>query len=356
MRKHILCVLVVSMLTSAAIMSGCGTTGIPEANIAGSETTADAEKQDASDEQKEVKVTEDDEISKLTLEDLKEANSSEKIYSNHRNWLSENTVSEDNSGIAVKAYGVFDFKSYHEDGVAYFESDFLDEDGVSHKKEHSLFNGETDYYINVDPSDEKKMGIGWYCMSEDEKNEILMNKYAHPDSFIPFNYPEEEKLDSIKDNNDGTLTVITYIPTESCPEVINLPEEWKGGKVKYTYTFDKDTLEKKEIVTEIIADGKTYEFLTEKVFYDVDTPEGFDEISELVYSFKNDDPKNPKTLTVIYDPDTDDEETYRITVDKDFGIYTNIREGYSLYKDPKGNVPFTGSDRNSDITMFAIKD
>ncbi|SFG70324.1 hypothetical protein [Oribacterium sp. WCC10] len=130
----------------------------------------------------------------------------------------------------------------------------------------------------------------------------------------------------------------------------------KGGDARYTYTIDKDTLEVTDIVIEIVVGDDTYDFMTEKIFYDVEPPEVYDNMCELVNSFNNDPPKNPKTLTVIYDPDTDDEESFRITVDSDYRISTTIREGYSFYKDPKGNVPFEGSDGKSDVTMFAIKD
>ncbi|WP_036609945.1 hypothetical protein [Oribacterium sp. P6A1] len=352
MRKRILSVLVVSMLTSAAIMSGCGTMEVPDVTIKVQETTMDSANQDTKAETEEA----DEGTPKLTLEDLSEANSLDKIFSNHKNWASEVKVSEDNSNMAVKAYGLYGFKVYSENGVTCFESDFLDEDGVSHNLQSSIFNGETDYYL--DPEDDKLMTVGWYVMSDDEKKDVLISKYAHPDCFVPFVYIEEagETIDSIQDNDDGTLTLITLSPVEKATEVINLPAELKGGDARYTYTIDKDTLEVTAIVIEIVVGEETYDLMTEKIFYDVEPPEVYDNMCELVYSFKNDPPKNPKTLTVIYDPDTDDEESFRITVDSDYRISTAIREGYSLYKDPKGNVPFEGSDGKSDVTMFAIKD
>lgn len=356
MRKRIFCSLFVSMLTSAAIISGCGTTGIPEVSVNLPENSEVTEPETETVETTEA-VTAD--IPDIKLEDIIEANSRDKIFSNHSNWLSEVKISEDDSGKAVKAYELFGFKCYHEKGISYFETDYLDDDMESHSYETSLFNGETDYYRNADLKNDQKLFVGWYAMSDDEKEDALKSKFGHPDCFTPFTYSEDthETIDSVQDDNSGTLTVITYIPTELCPEIKNLPEEWEGGKVRYTYTLDKETLEMSEVVSEIVVDGKTYEFMTQKVTYDVDTPEGYNKMCDLVYAYKNDEIKEPRTLTVIYDPDTDDEESFRMTVDYAYRIFPNIRKGYSLYKDPKGKIPFTGSStENADVTMFAIKD
>ncbi|SFG70310.1 hypothetical protein [Oribacterium sp. WCC10] len=210
MRKRILSVIVVSMLTSAAIMSGCGTMEVPDVTITVQETAMNSADQDTASETEDT----DEGTSKLTLEKLSEANSLDKIFSNHKNWASEVKVSEDNSNMAVKAYGLYGFKVYSENGVTCFESDFLDEDGVSHNLQSSIFNGETDYYL--DHEDDKLMTVGWYVMSDDEKKDVLISKYAHPDCFVPFVYIEEagETIDSIQDNDDGTLTLITLSPVE----------------------------------------------------------------------------------------------------------------------------------------------
>ncbi|MBE6005249.1 MAG: hypothetical protein E7232_14445 [Lachnospiraceae bacterium] len=358
MRKRIFCSLLISLLTSAAIISGCGTTGIPEVSVNFPENGGVTE-QETETENVETTEAVTADIPDITIEDIKEANSRDKIFSNHSNWLSEVKVSEDDSGIAVQAYELFGFTSFHENGISYFETDYLDDDMESHRYETSLFNGETDYYHNADLKKDQKLFAGWYAMSDDEKEDALKSKFGHPDCFTPFTYNEDihETIDSVQDANDGTLTVITHIPTELCPEIKNLPDEWKGGKVRYTYTLDKETLEMSELVCEIVADGKTYEFLTQKDTYDVDTPEGYYKMCSLVYDYKNDEIKEPRTLTVIYDPDTDDEESFRMTVDYAYRIIPNIRKGYSLYKDPKGKIPFTGSStENADVTMFAIKD
>lgn len=352
MRKGILSLLVTSLITSAVIMSGCGVTGIPEVNTQNQETSESA-KQDASAENKETHEVE--KTADPTMEDLAEANRRDNILKKHRNWYSEVKISDENSKMAVQAYGVYGFSCYNEDGVSYFESDFLAEDGVSHDKQTSFFNGETEYYK---ASGDRLLNVSWFTISDDEKKEYLTAKSAHPECFSPFSCAEDsdEAIDTVTDDNDGKLTVITYTSAELCPEIINLPDEWKGGKVRYTYTFDKETLEISGLVCDVLVDGVSYDFLTQKNLYDIDTPEGFDKMCELVYNYKNENPKNPKTITVIYDPDTDEEESFRITVDCVYGIYPVIREGYSCYKDPKGKVPFIPAEGNNDVTIFAIKD
>jgi hypothetical protein len=66
--------------------------------------------------------------------------------------------------------------------------------------------------------------------------------------------------------------------------------------------------------------------------------------------------ENPRTVTVIYDPGTELEESFSRTCEKGDFLTTYFAEGYTLYADAEGTVPFVGGDASSDVTVYAIRE
>ncbi len=79
-------------------------------------------------------------------------------------------------------------------------------------------------------------------------------------------------------------------------------------------------------------------------------------MSGYVEDFENGMPENPKTITITYDPETENEEVYTLETDTSYSITPIIREGYNLYKDPEGKTPFKGSDGKKNVEIYAIKE
>ena len=62
---------------------------------------------------------------------------------------------------------------------------------------------------------------------------------------------------------------------------------------------------------------------------------------------------NPRTVTVIYNPGTEAETVCTRTAEKGDLLYTTFAYGYELCTDEQG-TPFTGSDGQSDVTIYAF--
>ena len=301
-------------------------------------------------------IKKDDALS-VTIQDIAMANNREAAFSRHKNWITTTTPSEDNDCLAAKACGLYGFTSFSENGKAYFDTDYCEEDGTK-LNEKNLITQNNDYYINDSLKDGQVLQVSWYLMPDDEKTQRRIERGADLESKAVFGYDEDvnEELDGVTDNGDGTITVDTHVSVDDAPEIVSVPDEWKGGRVEYTYVLNKDDLEMKGMTSRVVTDSGSYDFITETVDYDCEAPEGYNEMSGYVEDFENGMPKNPKTITITYDPETENEEVYTLETDTSYSIAPVIREGYGLYKDPEGKTPFKGSDGKTNVEIYAIKE
>ncbi len=200
-------------------------------------------------------IKKDDALS-VTIQDIAMANNREAAFSRHKNWITTTTPSEDNDCLAAKACGLYGFTSFSENGKAYFDTDYCEEDGTR-LNEKNLINQNDDYYINDSLKDGQVLQVSWYLMPDDEKTQRRIERGADLESKAVFGYNEDvnEELDGVTDNGDGTITVDTHVSVDDAPEIVSVPDEWKGGRVEYTYVLNKDDLEMKGMTSRVVTDS-----------------------------------------------------------------------------------------------------
>lgn len=87
----------------------------------------------------------------------------------------------------------------------------------------------------------------------------------------------------------------------------------------------------------------------------VKEPEAMGQMIDEAAKLQKDTPENPRTITVIYDPGTEDEYEVSLTIDCAYKAMPYFRAGYEMYLDPDGKEIFTSGDGVSDVTIYALK-
>ncbi len=331
-----------------AMLSGCGGGSAPASSAAATTaaaTTAAATTAAASSEV---------DVSKITLKDIADANTYDSLLAKHKNWHIKCNLSQDNDQIAIKHYGVRYFNVYSEKDMAYMDVDYYEDGNEEHAIEHALYSDKGDYYINDLLQEGKKLGVIYYLMNDEDKKEIRIKSRKAPESRALFTYNEEEILDSIKDNGDGTLTVLTHAAMKEAYDPATLPDEWKEGRKEFAYKISKADLGLISLDNKIVTDNKTYDYMTEAVTYDTDRPEDLSKMLTLVDEFKNTKPDEPVYAKIVYDAGTDKEETFEYPEYRAFAITPWLRKGYKAYKDPEGTQPATDLIKPG-TTLYAVK-
>jgi hypothetical protein len=62
-----------------------------------------------------------------------------------------------------------------------------------------------------------------------------------------------------------------------------------------------------------------------------------------------------KKITAYYNYGTAQQETYEYVSDGSFAITPVCRDGYDLYDDAAGTIPFSGLSGKDDVTIYVIK-
>lgn len=105
--------------------------------------------------------------------------------------------------------------------------------------------------------------------------------------------------------------------------------EYEEGDILINvYTLEADTLfllELSEAVKK--TDGTTEEYGVQKITYDTEMT---DEMKDL-YQKMNEEPL--RTVSIVLDPDTDQEKTYSATLTQGIPVYLYCPENYELYTD-----------------------
>lgn len=124
--------------------------------------------------------------------------------------------------------------------------------------------------------------------------------------------------------------VIIVFSTEDTREVMETSAyEYEEGDILINvYTLEADTLfllELSEAVKK--TDGTTEEYGVQKITYDTEMT---DEMKDL-YQKMNEEPL--RTVSIVLDPDTDQEKTYSATLTQGIPVYLYCPENYELYTD-----------------------
>jgi hypothetical protein len=203
----------------------------------------------------------------------------------------------------------------------------------------------------------------WYP-GFDEDGEGALPPISEAQPVIDPVYTALEKITNVEDHGDGTMTITTIVDPDTLSRQVDddemideeIREKIKGTSRQQIYEVDSDTLVINHM-KESYLDEKgnaviEQSFETEK---NVTPPEGLTEMISQADDLFYDAPSDPKTITVIYDPGTDEEKTYRLKVDKKLRVLTFPKEGYELYEDPDKKEIAKDSDGKSDRTMYAFK-
>lgn len=154
----------------------------------------------------------------------------------------------------------------------------------------------------------------------------IENQSYYDNSFLELDSTFMETIEEVRTDGDQ-WQVITSMAAEN----MNRPtyEFEEGDTVTMEYTLDPDTLEIFSLVETVTkADGTTEVSGTVDIAYDVEMPE---EVSS-VYEKMQEEPQ--RTVTMVLDPDTEEEQTYSISLVQGIPVGLYISENYTeLYTD-----------------------
>lgn len=163
----------------------------------------------------------------------------------------------------------------------------------------------------------------------------------------------EEKVESAKDN-DNEITVITTLNEEQTAALAeDMGTEYqKGDTLRLTYRLNSSTLALLALSKELVhTDGSASNTETITVTYG---EERIDDAQEMLERSK---PENDlRTLTVVLDPNTENEQTYFRTVRKGDMFEVVVPDGYQVYEDEECTIPYEfseASDTNAHMLLYA---
>lgn len=273
--------------------------------------------------------------SDITMTALVEANDVETIHSRHTSMLLEYRISD--SDEVVWEYADADYIYQMLDGT-------------------DVLVGKEDVWQCDEQDGEKTFYYYWYAMDEKEEAEMRITPSDYP---LPIDNPYtiRETIESVQENEDGTLTVITWSNAEDTKEYlesqqVECPE---GAEQRTEYVVDRETLELVSVSSAVVVDGADALASTLNITYDVDQPEALKALAAQIEELKSGERTNERTITVIYDYGTDAEESYEIKADQSYRVIPVTRAGYDyLYSDPEKTEVFEGSDVLSDVIVYVF--
>lgn len=215
----------------------------------------------------------------------------------------------------------------------------------------AMLDAEGEWSLN-----EGKLLYDWFIMSDAEQAALR----ELPEDYEPIIYPEDtlqETVISVEDNGDGTLTIVTALDPETAAAIWEAQGsdpatgDWEGAGEEIVYVVQADTL---EIITQtpMLKKGEdTFIRWVSSFSYDEPVPEELAAFKARVDAYKSAPLTNPRTVTVIYDYGTPEEETYSITAGEDCLVGLVIRDGYGMFSDPEGTAPYV-SKAEGDKTIY----
>ena len=128
--------------------------------------------------------------------------------------------------------------------------------------------------------------------------------------------------------------------------------------VRWVCYLDPATLEVQYVEAEEVSpDGSILPLYSQTVFYTEPESGLYHDLLNKAAAYEAQIFVDPRTVTVVYDPGTERETVVSAACEKGDFLTTTFMEGYLLYEDAKGTVPFVGNfDPNKDLTIYAIFD
>lgn len=282
-------------------------------------------------------------VSSITIDDLIAANTREALLGKYDVVRVKRTI--DGEEEADRYYTKDDYyddiaRMETEDPDIYFMK-YLNQHGESYR-----------YYYDADGT--VQLAYEWYAMSEDEAKTEKWDA-SSADIIISKETTKQEKIMSVADNEDGTLTITTELGADALQMVLGeVDEDWE--KLQIVYVVDAETLEiQSSDETVCLTDGSHETTTHMEMETNVKEPEAMGQMMDEAAKLQKDTPQNPRTITAIYDPGTEEEYEISFTFDRAYRVMPYIRNGYQMYLDPDGKEPYAGGDGISDVTMYGLK-
>ena len=213
--------------------------------------------------------------------------------------------------------------------------------------------GNDDMWECVEENGEKTFYYHWYAMSEEE--EEMWRDVPLNFAYLNAEATSKETINNIEKNADGTLTIKATLNAEDMKEL--LQDEYPDGKTveeRTEYVVNALTLEIVSSSVTVIVDGEVDSVTSINPFYDVEIPDNLKAIITAINEVKSGEKVNPRTIRIIYDYGTDEEETYEVVADSRYKVIPNLRDGYEMFSDPEKKEVYEGSDGTSDVTIYAF--
>ena len=249
-----------------------------------------------------------------------------------------------------------EFRSSDSDEVSYV---YVDADYLYQKIGITSVIVDNDAIWQIDDIDgEMHPYYYWFAMNADEETEMRTTPSEF--AFIDSVNASRETIESIHDNRDGTLTVTTLLNAEDTAESMSyygqeLPEGATKAEERTVYVVDGKTLENVSGSTTMVIDGKDDSVTYIEITYDVERPDDLKELEAYLKELKDGPNTSPRSVKIIYDYGTNMEQSYEITVDRDFRVITCSRSGYDyLYSDPEKTKAYEGDGGGSEVTIYAF--
>ena len=230
--------------------------------------------------------------------------------------------------------------------------------------DRSVINGSWDYDLYVDREiyyyneGELKCITGedfQFVYQDGEYSSYLLADGAEYDSWYDNLHLDESVLDEtiVEALDDGkTITIETEIAAGEWEEYFNsleidyLPEDY----VSNIYEVDSENYALQKSVTALVhPDGTSEEIASMTISYDEERPEEAKELLERARPSTD-----IRTITVVLDPNTENEKVCVQMVKKGelFGVI--LPEGYELYQDEACTIPADGKiDTNAHVLVYA---
>ena len=209
-----------------------------------------------------------------------------------------------------------------------------------------LFTAKNRYEMNWYSQENSDFSIDWYAYPGEETDIDLWT--IAPQLNLGYLEITDVRME------DGLLVVTMLADEENLPLEIRF-EGLQGGQRRETYYLDADTgLIQNIAIDEVYPDGKELPLYTQTFFYEAPDSEVYDAMTRKAAAYEREEFENPRTVTVIYDPGTELEETCTRTAEKGDLLYTYFLDGYLMFEDAEGTMPFNGSDGLHDVTIYGI--
>ena len=311
MKNKILMVL--GVLTAAIVMAGCSV------NVTMDPQTGNVNIVDLTDPSKELRFNIPVNNANVTFDEVYNANTRDKIFSRHSTVL----LNIDDEVGLDRIYNEADFVCQSVDWGLIYADKF-----------------ENWQYVDIDGT--KTAIKAWFAM--DKADEDALREPLNSSPTIDWDVTEDV-LDSVTDNGDGTLTVATIIEHEG-----------SDTKINRSYIVDAATLELKKFEYTVTENGKETVTHSVDVIYDEGRPDDITKFVDQIVTEKAVKNKNTRTITAIYDYDTEEQETYSLTFDQSIKVSPIFKPGYTAYLDPEKKEIFAGGDGVSDYTYYVFRD